>query len=96
MVRLWVFDALWSYFNPRGWGNMALSAQSAQSAQKPVPAFWAIDTLDPLHGAASTDMYQKLPARPDRRYLVVRANHANTPELAAEDLLVWVLARTGR
>ena len=85
--------ALWSYFNPRGWGNMALSAQNAQ---KPVPVFWAIGTLDSLHGAASTDIYQKLPAHPDSRYLVVRANHANTPELAAEDLLVWVLARTGR
>jgi pimeloyl-ACP methyl ester carboxylesterase len=85
--------SLWSYFNPQGWGNMALSAQSFI---KPVPVFWAIGTQDPLHGAASEDIYQRLPPHPDSRYLVVRANHANTPEVAADELLSWVLARTGR
>ena len=71
-------------------------ALSAQNAQQPVPVLWAIGTLDPMHGSASTEIFQKLPAHPDSRYLVVRANHANTPELAAEDLLVWVQARIGR
>lgn len=85
--------ALWSYFNPQGWANMGLSAAAFR---KPVPVFWAIGTLDPLHGAGSSDIYQKLPAHPDSLYLVVRANHANTPQAAAQDLLLWVQARVGR
>ncbi|MCE2780968.1 alpha/beta hydrolase [Limnohabitans sp.] len=86
-------NALWSYFNPQGWGNMGLSAGAVRKA---VPVFWAIGTLDPLHGAGSTEIYQKLPAHSDSRYLVVRANHANTPEVAADELLDWVKARIGR
>lgn len=85
--------SLWSYFNPQGWGNMALSAQTFI---KPVPVFWAIGTLDPLHGPASENIYKKLPTHPDSRYLVVQANHATTPEVASDELLQWVQARTGR
>lgn len=85
--------SLWSYFNPQGWGNMGLSAEAFR---KPVPVFWAIGTLDPLYGAASEEIYKKLPAHPDSRYLVVRANHASTPEVASDELLTWVLSRTGR
>lgn len=85
--------SLWSYFNPQGWGHMALSAQTFI---KPVPVFWAIGTLDPLHGPASENIYKKLPTHPDSRYLVVQANHATTPEVASDDLLSWVQARTGR
>jgi dienelactone hydrolase len=85
--------SLWSYFNPVGWGNMKLSAQSVRHA---VPVFWAIGTQDPLHAFGSADMYQKLPAHPDSRYLVVQANHATTPEVASDALLAWVKARTGR
>ena len=85
--------ALWSYFNPAGWGNMLLSAQAVA---QPVPVFWAIGTLDPLHPSGSAEIYQKLPVHPDSRYLVVPANHANTPEVAADALLAWVKARTGR
>lgn len=86
-------NALWSYFNPQGWGNMRLSAAAFR---KPVPVFWAIGTQDPLHGSGSAEMYQKLPAHPDSLYLVVQANHANTPEVASDALLAWVKARTGR
>jgi len=85
--------SLWSYFNPQGFGNMALSAQAFM---KPVPVFWAIGTLDPLHGAGSENIYKKLPVHPDSRYLVVQANHATTPEVASDELLQWVQARTGR
>lgn len=85
--------SLWSYFNPQGWGNMGLSAAASR---KSVPVFWAIGTIDPLHGSGSTEIYQKLPAHADSRYLVVRANHANTPEVSADELLAWVKARIGR
>ena len=84
--------ALWSYFNPQGWGNMALSAQSFR---KPVPVFWAIGTLDPLYPVGSAEIYRQLPVHPDSRYLVVRADHAHTPEVAADELVAWLRARTG-
>ncbi len=85
--------SLWSYFDPQGWGNMALSASNSR---KPVPVFWAIGTLDPLYPSGSAAIYQKLPVHPDSQYLVVQANHATTPEAASEALWVWVKARTGR
>ncbi len=89
-------SALWSYFNPQGLGNMALSAQKAQSTRQPLPVFWAIGTQDPLYTSGSREIYQKLPIHPDSLYLVVNANHANTPEAAADDLWRWLKARTGR
>jgi pimeloyl-ACP methyl ester carboxylesterase len=85
--------ALWSYFNPQGWGNMALSARNFR---KPVPVFWAIGTLDPLYPSGSAAIYQQLPAHADSQYVVVQANHATTPEAASEGLWTWVKARTGR
>jgi hypothetical protein len=85
--------SLWSYFNPQGWGHMGLSAAALR---KPVPVFWAIGTLDPLHASGSAEIYQKLPVHPDSRYVVVLANHANTPEVSADELLDWVKARIGR
>ena len=85
--------ALWSYFDPQGWGNMALSARHFQ---KSVPVFWAIGTLDPLYPLGSAAIYKALPAHADSQYLVVQANHATTPEAATESLWVWVKARTGR
>jgi pimeloyl-ACP methyl ester carboxylesterase len=85
--------ALWSYFNPQGWGNMALSARNFR---KPVPVFWAIGTFDPLYPSGSAAIYQQLPAHADSQYVVVQANHATTPEAASEALWTWVKARTGR
>lgn len=85
--------ALWSYFDPQGWGNMTLSAQNFR---KPVPVFWAIGSQDPLHPQGSAAIYQKLPVHADSVDLVVPANHATTPEAASEALLAWVKARTGR
>lgn len=86
-------EAIWSYFDPQGWGNMALSAQNFRQA---VPVFWAIGTQDPLYPNGSASIYQKLPKHEASQYQVVTANHANTPEAAAQALLLWVKARTGR
>lgn len=85
--------ALWSYFNPQGWGNMA---QSAKSFRRAVPVFWAIGTQDMLYGEASLKIYKQLPHHPDSHYLVVNATHATTPQVARQALLDWVLARTER
>jgi dienelactone hydrolase len=86
-------EALWSYFNPQGLGNMSLSAQHSKKA---VPVFWAIGNLDPLYGSVSEEIYRRLPADPGSVYLEVRADHATTPEAAAEALGKWVAARKVR
>jgi hypothetical protein len=85
--------ALWSYFNPQGWGNMRLSAAGIR---KPVAVFWAIGTADSLYPEGSAAIYKNLPMHPDSRYEVVRANHATTPEVASDALVTWVKARVGR
>lgn len=86
-------NALWSYFNPQGWGNMRLSAAAFR---KPVPVFWAIGTADSLYPEVSAAIYKNMPVHPDSRYEVVRANHATTPEVASDALVAWVKARVGR
>ena len=86
-------QALWSYFNPQGWGNMRLSAAAFR---KPVPVFWAIGTADSLYPEGSAAIYKNMPVHPDSRYEVVRANHATTPEVASDALVAWVKARVGR
>ena len=86
-------EALWSYFNPQGLGNMSLSAQHSKKA---VPVFWAIGNLDPLYGSVSEEIYRRLPADPGSVYLEVRADHATTPEAATEALGKWVAARKVR
>lgn len=85
--------SIWSYFSPQGWGNMSLSAQSAK---KPVPVFWAIGNLDPLFGAASSGIFQRLPTHPDSIYQEVRADHANTPHAASDALTSWAMSRIKR
>jgi dienelactone hydrolase len=85
--------AIWSYFDPQGWSNML---RSAAASRKPVPVFWAIGTRDPLYPAVSQAIYRQLPAHPESQYLVVQADHAHTPESAADALQVWLLARMGR
>jgi len=86
-------NALWSYFNPQGWGNMRLSAAAFR---KPVPVFWAIGMADSLYPEGSAAIYQRMPLHPDSRYEVVQANHATTPEVASDALVAWVKARVGR
>ncbi|WP_416547797.1 alpha/beta hydrolase [Limnohabitans sp. DCL3] len=86
-------QALWSYFNPQGWGNMRLSAAAFR---KPVPVFWAIGTADSLYPQASAAIYNSMPLHPDSRYEVVQATHATTPEVASDALLAWVKTRVGR
>ena len=86
-------NALWSYFNPQGWGNMRLSTAAFR---KPVPVFWAIGTADSLYPEGSAAIYKNMSVHPDSRYEVVRANHATTPEVASDALIAWVKARVGR
>ncbi len=82
-------DVLLSYFDPEGLGHMPLTAAGFK---KPVPFLWVIGTADSLYAAGAAFAFNKAPAHPASKYLVVEADHAGTPEVAAAQVLEWVKA----
>lgn len=82
-------DVLLSYFDPEGLGHMPLSASRFKKA---VPFIWVIGTKDPLYSAGPSYAFEKAPAHPASKYLVVDADHIGTPEVAATQVLEWVRA----
>ena len=80
-------DALWTYFNPEGLGHMP---GTAAKFKKPVPFAWVIGTADPLFRGGQAYAFDKTPPHPKSLYLVVEADHANTPDVAAPRLLEWL------
>lgn len=80
-------DVLLSYFDPEGLGHMPLSASRFKQA---VPFLWVIGTKDPLYLSGPGFAFEKAPAHPASRYLVVEADHLGTPEVAAPQVLDWV------
>jgi dienelactone hydrolase len=80
-------DVLLSYFDPVGLGHMP---GTAAGFKKPVPFLWVIGTADPLHAAGEDFAYRKAPEHPASKYLVVSAGHAETPDVAAAQVLEWL------
>ena len=80
-------DVFFSYFNPDGLGNMALSASRFKHS---VPFLWVIGTQDWLIKEGSAYAFDKAPQNPQSRYIVVNANHATTPEVGADQVVDWI------
>ncbi|MGI9135355.1 MAG: alpha/beta fold hydrolase, partial [Rhodoferax sp.] len=80
---------LLSYFDPQGLGNMP---QSAARFRKAVPLLWVVGTGDPLYPAGAAFGFERAPAHPASKYLVVSADHGSTPEVALPEVLAWVSA----
>lgn len=80
-------DVLLSYFDPAGLGHMPLAASRFKKA---VPVIWVIGTRDPLFPLGAGFAFNKAPAHPASKYLVVEADHGNTPEVAADEVLAWI------
>ena len=77
---------LLSYFDPSGLGYMP---GTLPRFKKAVPFLWVIGTQDPLYsfGSSLADMAPKHPAS---KYVVVQADHINTPDAAVGDVLAWI------
>lgn len=77
---------LLSYFDPSGLGYMP---GTIARFKKPVPFLWVIGTQDPLYplGSSLADLAPKHPAS---KYVVVQADHINTPDAAVADVLAWI------
>lgn len=82
-------SVLLSYFDPQGLGDMP---STAAAFKKPVPFMWVIGTGDPLYRGGSAYAYDKAPAHPSSKYLVVQADHLSTPDVAATEVLAWIQA----
>jgi len=80
-------DVFYSFFNPEGLGNMA---QTAARFKKATPFLWVIGNLDPLYPAGSAYAFDRAPSHSLSKYLVVSANHATTPEVAADQTVAWL------
>ena len=78
---------LLSYFDPQGLGHMPATAARFKKA---VPIFYAVGTADPLYPLGPDFIYNRAPAHPYSKYLVLQADHGSTPEAAAADALAWV------
>lgn len=78
---------LLSYFDPDGLAHMP---KSASRFKKPVPFIWVIGTADPLYPVGADYAFNKAPVHPTNKYLVVEADHAGTPDVAAAQVLEWI------
>jgi pimeloyl-ACP methyl ester carboxylesterase len=84
-------DIFFSYFNPDGLGNMALSASRFKAS---VPFLWVIGTQDWLFQQGSAYAFDNAPENRLSKYVVVEANHAATPEVGADVVVQWIKSVT--
>ncbi|MBI5120684.1 MAG: alpha/beta hydrolase [Rhodospirillales bacterium] len=81
-----------SYFDPDG---PAVMPRNAAAIKKPTPFLWVIGTGDSLYQRGESYAYSKAPAHPASRYLVVEAQHVDTPDVAADKIVEWIKQAVG-
>ncbi|HWR05070.1 MAG TPA: alpha/beta fold hydrolase, partial [Humidesulfovibrio sp.] len=81
-----------SYYDPEG---PAVMPRSAALLKAPVPILWVAGSRDPLSRPGPGYAFERAPAHPLSRYVVVEADHLDTPEASTALALEWlkVLAR---
>jgi dienelactone hydrolase len=80
-------DVFLSYFDPDGPAHMPASMARIV---KPVPLLWLIGSEDPLFPQGEDFAYRKAPPHPLSRYVVVAADHLNTPAAGREQIIDWL------
>jgi len=78
-----------SFFDPDGLGVMP---KSAAAIPKPVPFLWVVGTHDRIYRYGENYVFNKVPKHTRNRYLVVNADHANTPVVAASQIVEWIMS----
>ena len=79
-----------SYFDPDGLGVMP---KSAAAIPKPVPfsmGRWNATIL--MYRQGENYVFNKVPKHPRNTYLVVNADHRTTPEVAASQIVEWIMS----
>lgn len=78
-----------SYFDPDGLGIMP---KNAAAIPKPVPFLWVVGTHDLMYRQGENYVFNKVPKHPRNTYLVVDADHSGTPEVAASQIIEWIMS----
>ena len=78
-----------SFFDPDGLGVMP---KSAAAIPKPVPFLCVVGTHERIYRYGKNYVFNKVPKHPRNMYLVVNANHASTPVVAASRIVEWIMS----
>lgn len=76
-----------SYFDPAG---DAVMPRNAAAMTRPVPLLWVIGRMDPLYAAGQGYVFTRVPPHSKSRYVIVQADHPNTPFVATQEILAWL------
>src|SRR5262245_30771364 len=75
-----------SYFDPHGAAVISRNA----TAIPPLPLLWIIGRSDPLFALGEGYAYARAPKHSKSKYLVINANHRDTPDAARQDVIAWL------
>jgi pimeloyl-ACP methyl ester carboxylesterase len=77
-----------SYCDPDGGAVMPRNVAAFTEA---VPFLWVVGASDGMYKRGEQYAFAKAPPHPKSRYLVVQAGHRSTPDIAAEQVVEWLL-----
>ncbi|MBA3034354.1 MAG: alpha/beta hydrolase [Gammaproteobacteria bacterium] len=78
-----------SFFDPEGLGVMP---KSAAAIPRPIPFLWVVGTQDRIFSRGESYVFNKVPQHESNKYLVVSGDHSNTPEVAASQIVEWIIS----
>jgi len=80
-------EVAWSYFDPKGLGNMTMSASHFQS---PIPTLIVVGDGEMVLKNFRSSIFDKLPQNMLNLYLEVSAGHKNTPVVSVNQVMDWI------
>ena len=75
-----------SYFDPEGPAVIPANAAAIRSS---IPILWIVGKKDPATKPSSY-AFDKAPPNPKSKYLAVDAGHLDTPDVAADQIILWI------
>jgi pimeloyl-ACP methyl ester carboxylesterase len=75
-----------SFFDPHGPAVMSRNA----AAIPPLPLLWVIGRSDPLFARGEGYAYARAPKHAKSKYVIITANHRDTPEAARQEVITWL------
>jgi len=82
-----------SWFNPQG---NAIVPQNTPKIIPGTPLLWVIGTQDPLYTKYGNTIFITAPANANNQYVVVNANHVQTPTVAEPQIIQWLQGFVGQ
>ncbi|MDD5168933.1 MAG: alpha/beta fold hydrolase [Syntrophales bacterium] len=76
-----------SWFDP---GSNAVMPTNAAGLKPGTALLWVVGTHDGIYKRGAAYVFDKAPANPRNRYVIVSADHMNTPAIASDDIIEWL------